>query len=88
MLTLRVAMLLSPPPPPLLFLLTSRPQPQGHATLRPGSVRHGGHAVSAGDRYILGAFLLIADSVEYVRRLNNLGRAARGRMDLPKARNK
>ena len=55
---------------------------QGHCTIRPGSVRHGGHPVSAGDRYILGAFLLIADRVEHVRRLNSQGREARGRGDL------
>jgi len=39
-------------------------------------------AVSSGDRYILGAFLLLADKVEHVRRLNNQGRDARARMDL------
>jgi len=59
---------------------------QGGCTLRPGSVRHGGHRVTGGDRYILGAFLLIADRVEHVRRLNNQGREARGRMDLRAAR--
>jgi len=42
--------------------------------------------VTAGDRYILGAFLLIADRVEHVRRLQNQGREARGRGDLRKAR--
>jgi hypothetical protein len=50
----------------------------GHATFRPGSVRHGGHAVTAGERYIIGAFILIEDKVEHVRRLNNQGRALRG----------
>jgi len=59
---------------------------QGHCTIRPGSVRHGGHRVTSGDRYILGAFLLIADRVEHVRRLNNQGRAARGKFDLRSAR--
>lgn len=59
---------------------------QGHCTIRPGSVRHGGHPVRSGERYILGAFLLIADRVEHVRRLQNQGRAARGRMELRKAR--
>ena len=54
--------------------------------MRPGSVRHGGHRVTAGERYILGAFLLIADRVEHVRRLNNQGRAARGTWDLRGAR--
>ena len=42
--------------------------------------------MSGGDRYILGAFLLIADRVEHVRRLNNQGREARGRNDLRTAR--
>lgn len=59
---------------------------QGYCTMRPGSVRHGGHRVVAGDRYILGAFLLISDRVEHVRRLNNQGRAARSAGDLRKAR--
>ena len=59
---------------------------QGHCTMRPGSVRHGGHRVTSGERYILGAFLLIADRVEHVRRLNNQGRDARGRFDLRAAR--
>ena len=62
------------------------PMEQGEVTLRPGSVRHGGHPVTSGERYILGAFLLIADRVEHVRRLNNQGRAARGRSDLRGAR--
>ena len=53
----------------------------GHVTLRPGSVRHGGHKVKKGERYILGAFLLIADRVEHVRRLNLQGSAARERGD-------
>lgn len=62
------------------------PMEQGHCTIRPGSVRHGGHRVTAGDRYILGAFLLIADRVEHVRRLQNQGREARGKFDLRRAR--
>ena len=45
----------------------------GGATFRPGSVRHGGAAVTAGERYILGAFILIEDRVEHVRRLKNRG---------------
>jgi len=59
---------------------------QGHCTFRPGSVRHGGHKVTAGDRYILGGFLLIADKVEHVRRLLNQGRDARGSGDFRRAR--
>ena len=49
-------------------------------------VRHGGHKVSAGERYIIGGFLLIADRVEHVRRLQNQGREARGQGDLRRAR--
>lgn len=59
---------------------------QGYCTVRPGTVRHGGHRVTAGVRYILGAFMLIADRVEHVRRFNNQGREARSRFDLRKAR--
>ena len=51
----------------------------GHATFRPGSVRHGGHTVTRGERYIIGAFILIEDKVEHVRRLNGRGRDARNR---------
>jgi len=36
-------------------------------------VRHGGHRVTGGTRYVLGAFLLITDRVEHVRRLKNRG---------------
>ena len=39
----------------------------GHATFRPGSVRHGGHTVTRGDRYIIGAFILIEDKVQGLR---------------------
>jgi tetratricopeptide (TPR) repeat protein len=52
---------------------TVLPMDVGHVTLRPGSVRHGGHPVTEGTRYILGAFLLIKDRVEHVRRLKNRG---------------
>ena len=62
------------------------PMEQGQCTFRPGSVRHGGHPVTAGERYILGAFLLMSDRVEHVRRLQNQGRQARNQMNLPKAR--
>jgi len=54
----------------------------GHATFRPGSVRHGGHTVTRGERYIIGAFILIQDKVEHVRRLTIQGRDARGKGDL------
>ena len=46
---------------------------QGHATFRPGSVRHAGSAVSAGVRYVVGGFIAVADKVEHVRRLNERG---------------
>ena len=47
--------------------------PQGHATFRPGAVRHAGSAVSAGVRYVIGGFIAVADKVEHVRRLNERG---------------
>lgn len=53
------------------------PMDVGHGTFRPGSIRHGGHAVTEGTRFILGAFLLIEDRVEHVRRLKNRGSALR-----------
>jgi len=42
--------------------------------------------VTAGERYILGGFLLISNRVEHVRRLNNQGREARNQGDLTQAR--
>jgi tetratricopeptide (TPR) repeat protein len=54
----------------------------GHGTFRPGSVRHGGHRVEEGTRYILGAFLLLEDRVEHVRRLKNRGSELRRSQDL------
>lgn len=54
----------------------------GHGTFRPGSVRHGGHRVTDGTRYILGAFLLLEDRVEHVRRLKNRGSELRRSQDL------
>lgn len=53
--------------------------------MRPGSVRHGGHKVTKGTRYILGAFLLIKDRVEHVRRLKNRGSELRRKQDLVSA---
>ncbi len=58
------------------------PMDVGHGTFRPGSVRHGGHKVTKGTRYILGAFLLIEDRVEHVRRLKNRGSELRRIPDL------
>ena len=49
----------------------------GQATVRPGSVRHGGQRVTSGTRYVLGCFLLVTDRVEHVRRLKNRGSALR-----------
>jgi tetratricopeptide (TPR) repeat protein len=54
----------------------------GHGTFRPGSVRHGGHRVKDGTRYILGAFLLLEDRIEHVRRLKNRGSELRRSQDL------
>lgn len=63
------------------------PMDVGHGTFRPGSVRHGGHRVTAGSRYILGAFLLLEDHVEHVRRLKNRGAELRTSGDLAGAVN-
>lgn len=57
----------------------------GMATWRPGSVRHGGHRVTSGERYILGAFFLLSDRVEHVRRLKNRGSELRSKGDLEQA---
>ena len=54
----------------------------GHATWRPGSVRHGGHRVTKGERYIIGAFLLLSDRVEHVRRTKNRGAELRSSGDV------
>lgn len=63
------------------------PMDVGHGTFRPGSVRHGGHRVTSGTRYILGAFLLLEDHVEHVRRLKNRGSELRTSGDLQGAKN-
>jgi len=63
------------------------PMDVGHGTFRPGSVRHGGHRVISGSRYILGAFLLLEDHVEHVRRLKNRGAQLRTSGDLTGAVN-
>lgn len=57
------------------------PMDAGYGTFRPGSVRHGGHRVTEGNRYILGAFLLIEDRCEHVRRLKNRGSDLRKKGD-------
>ncbi len=58
------------------------PMDVGQGTFRPGSVRHGGHRVTNGTRYILGAFLLLQDRVEHVRRLKNRGSELRRKGDM------
>jgi tetratricopeptide (TPR) repeat protein len=58
------------------------PMDVGKGTFRPGSVRHGGHRVTNGTRYILGAFLLLQDRVEHVRRLKNRGSELRRKGDM------
>ncbi|GMI08193.1 hypothetical protein TrVE_jg12507 [Triparma verrucosa] len=59
---------------------------KGGVTFRPGSVRHGGKKVTEGERYILGAFLLIENKVEHVRRLKNRGAEFRGKGELEEAK--
>ena len=46
---------------------------QGHVTFRPGSVRHAGAPIDSGLRYVIGAFVALADKVEHVRRLVERG---------------
>ncbi|KAL3928597.1 MAG: hypothetical protein SGBAC_012580 [Bacillariaceae sp.] len=45
----------------------------GQCTVRPGGVKHCGHAVEEGTRYIIGGFCMSSNKVEYVRMLLNLG---------------
>lgn len=48
----------------------------GQCTVRPGGVRHRGHAVTKGTRYIIGGFCMQKRKVEYVRMLLNIGQEA------------
>ena len=65
---------------------TTHPKKLTDSFGHPSVAQHGGHPVSKGERYIVGAFILIEDKVEHVRRLNNQGRDARGRGDSEKAK--
>lgn len=50
----------------------------GQCTLRPGGVRHCGHAVTEGTRYIIGGFCMNRKKVEYVRMLLQLAQEYAG----------
>jgi hypothetical protein len=48
----------------------------GQCTVRPGGVRHCGHAVTQGTRYIIGGFCMQKHKIEYVRMLSGMGQDA------------
>eukprot|EP00980_Cylindrotheca_fusiformis_P004851 scaffold1034_cov127-Cylindrotheca_fusiformis.AAC.32 len=57
----------------------------GQCTVRPGGVKHCGHAVSEGVRYIIGGFCMSESKVEYVRMLLGLGSEEFSRGNIEKA---
>ena len=57
----------------------------GECTVRPGGVRHCGHAVTSGTRYIIGGFCMNTKKVEYVRMLLGLGSEEAGKKNYKKA---
>ncbi|CAJ1945159.1 unnamed protein product [Cylindrotheca closterium] len=58
----------------------------GQCTVRPGGVKHCGHAIKEGTRYIIGGFCMSNSKVEYVRMLLGLGSEYFSKGDVEKSK--